>query len=260
MDEWDEVAWGRSIEPGLRGATWNNSAALIADGYHARTDGLTSLAVVVGAVGVWLGFPLADPIVGLLITVAIFGIVWQSAKAVFTRMLDGVEPGVVDDIRHAAEHVPAVHRVLDVRARWLGHRLSTELDVAIDGHISVGEAGRSWLRSCVNSSAIFPHSRSFMFGSVPSPARSTINSPINTPIIITRPSRLPCAASSRRASSISSRRQARAPEVHCSAAESRHRDGRRDRAAGRPRGKAAAQITGWPRRAIAERGGPGGAT
>lgn len=117
-----------------------NSAALIADGYHARTDGLTSLAVVLGAVGVWLGFPLADPIVGLLITIAIFGIVWQSAKAVFTRMLDGVEPGLIEDIRHAAEHVTAVRRVLDVRARWLGHRLTTELDVAIDGDTSVHEA------------------------------------------------------------------------------------------------------------------------
>ncbi|MER9951218.1 cation diffusion facilitator family transporter, partial [Mesorhizobium sp. M0047] len=67
-----------------------NSAALIADGYHARTDGFTSLAVVLGAIGVWLGFPLADPIIGLLITVAIFAIVWQSSKAVLTRMLDGV--------------------------------------------------------------------------------------------------------------------------------------------------------------------------
>jgi len=117
-----------------------NSAALIADGYHARTDGLTSLAVVLGAVGVWLGFPLADPIVGLLITIAIFGIVWQSAKAVFTRMLDGVEPGLIEEICHAAEHVTAVRRVLDVRARWLGHRLTTELDVAIDGGATVREA------------------------------------------------------------------------------------------------------------------------
>src|SRR5215216_7494214 len=85
-----------------------NSAALIADGYHARTDGLTSLAVVVGALGVWLGFPLADPVIGLLITFAIFGIVWQSAKAVLTRMLDGVEPGTTEEIRHAAAHVPAI--------------------------------------------------------------------------------------------------------------------------------------------------------
>jgi cation diffusion facilitator family transporter len=117
-----------------------NSAALIADGYHARTDGLTSLAVVLGAVGVWLGFPLADPIVGLLITVAIFGIVWQSAKAVFTRMLDGIEPEVIAEVRHAAKHVPGIRRVLDVRARWLGHRLHAELDVALDGVLSVADA------------------------------------------------------------------------------------------------------------------------
>jgi cation diffusion facilitator family transporter len=117
-----------------------NSAALIADGYHARTDGITSLAVVGGAFGVWLGFPYADPIVGLLITIAIFGIVWQSAKAVFTRLLDGVEPSVIEDVRHAAAHVPGIHAVREARARWLGHRLVAELDVAIDGTATVHEA------------------------------------------------------------------------------------------------------------------------
>lgn len=117
-----------------------DSAALIADGYHARTDGLTSLAVVAGAAGVWLGYPLADPVIGLVITVAIFGIVWQSAKAVFTRLLDGVEPGVVGEITHAAEHVPAVLVVLRVRARWLGHRLTAELDVAVADDITVLQA------------------------------------------------------------------------------------------------------------------------
>jgi cation diffusion facilitator family transporter len=67
------------------------SAALIADGYHARVDGWTSLAVFVGAIGVWAGYPLADPIVGLLISAAIFVIVWQSARSVLVRALDGVE-------------------------------------------------------------------------------------------------------------------------------------------------------------------------
>lgn len=117
-----------------------NSAALIADGYHARTDGLTSLAVVIGAAGIWLGFPLADPIIGLLITVAIFGIVWQSAKAVFTRLLDGVEPQAVDDIRHAAEHIAEIREVLDVRARWLGHQLAAELDIVVGSDATVSQA------------------------------------------------------------------------------------------------------------------------
>jgi cation diffusion facilitator family transporter len=113
-----------------------NSAALIADGYHARTDGLTSLAVVAGAIGVWLGFPLADPIIGLLITVAIFGIVWQSAKAVLTRMLDGVDPAMVGEIRHSAEHVLGIKKVLDVKARWLGHKLHSDVAILVDEELT----------------------------------------------------------------------------------------------------------------------------
>ena len=114
-----------------------NSAALIADGYHARIDGLTSLAVVLGAFGVWMGFPLADPIVGLIITVAILAIVWQSANAVLRRMLDGVEPSVVRELRHAAEHESGVKVVESVRARWLGHRLHAEMTLAVDPALSV---------------------------------------------------------------------------------------------------------------------------
>jgi cation diffusion facilitator family transporter len=117
-----------------------DSAALIADGYHARVDGLTSLAVMLGAFGVWLGFPLADPIVGLIITLMILGIVWQSGTAIFTRMLDGTDPEVVHEIRHAAEHVPGIRRMNDVRARWLGHRLVVEADIDIDPDVTVREA------------------------------------------------------------------------------------------------------------------------
>ncbi len=116
------------------------SAALVADGYHARVDGLTSLAVLFGAMGVWLGYPLADPIVGLLITIAILKIVWDSAKSVFTRLLDGVDPQIVDEIGHTARHTPGVQEVTQVRVRWIGHRLHAELNIAVDSEISV-EAG-----------------------------------------------------------------------------------------------------------------------
>jgi cation diffusion facilitator family transporter len=117
-----------------------NSAALIADGYHARTDGWTSLAVLGGAIGVWLGYPLADPIIGLLITVAIFGIVIQSGKAIFTRMLDGADPEISKEIRKTAEQVPNVKEVTEVRARWLGHRLHAELNIAVDPQMNVETA------------------------------------------------------------------------------------------------------------------------
>jgi len=115
------------------------SAALIADGYHARTDGWTSLAVLIGATGVWLGYPLADPIVGLLIAAAILVIVWKSGKTVFTRLLDGVDPLVIDEIRHAAADVEGVEDVAEVRARWLGHQLRAEVNIAVDPELSVAE-------------------------------------------------------------------------------------------------------------------------
>jgi len=115
------------------------SAALIADGYHARVDGWTSLAVLVGAVGVWAGYPLADPVVGLLISAAIFIIVWQSAREIVVRMLDGVGTDALDEIDHAARHVPRVEEVTDVRARWIGHRLHAELSVTVPGGLSVAE-------------------------------------------------------------------------------------------------------------------------
>jgi cation diffusion facilitator family transporter len=115
------------------------SAALVADGYHARTDGWTSLAVLVGAAGVWLGYPLADPIVGLLIAAAILGIVWQSGKMVFTRLLDGVDLAVIDELRLAADRVEGVEDVAEVRARWVGHRLRAEVNVAVDPDLSVAE-------------------------------------------------------------------------------------------------------------------------
>jgi cation diffusion facilitator family transporter len=116
-----------------------DSVALIADGYHARIDGLTSLAVVLGALGVWLGFPAADPLIGLVITAMILGIVWQATKAVFTRLLDGVDPALIATIRHAVQHTPAVQEVTQVRARWVGHWLHAELNITVDPQLSVAQ-------------------------------------------------------------------------------------------------------------------------
>jgi cation diffusion facilitator family transporter len=116
------------------------SAALVADGYHARTDGWTSLAVLFGALGVWLGFSVADPIIGILITVAILVIVWRSAKEVLTRALDGVDSDVLSEVRQAASHVAGVREVTEVRARWLGHQLLAEVNIAVDPSLTVEQA------------------------------------------------------------------------------------------------------------------------
>lgn len=116
------------------------SAALIADGHHARVDGWTALAVLVGAIGVYLGFPIADPIAGMVITIAIFGIVWTSAKTIFTRILDGVDPETLDQLRATALEVTGVKDITDLRARWMGHQLFVEASVVVAASLSVGEA------------------------------------------------------------------------------------------------------------------------
>ena len=114
-----------------------SSAALVADGYHARVDGLSSLAVALGAIGVWLGYPLADPIIGLVITALIFQIVVTAGKTVLGRLLDGVEPAVVDEVRQTSLQSSGVEGVSEVRVRWMGHRLRAEVNIAVPSGISV---------------------------------------------------------------------------------------------------------------------------
>jgi len=117
-----------------------HSVALIADGNHARVDGLTSLGVLASVIGIWVGFPLADPLVGLIITVVILRVMWSSAKAVFMRMLDGVEPEIVDEIRQAASQAQGVEDVSDVRVRWIGHWLHAEINLSVSPSLLITEA------------------------------------------------------------------------------------------------------------------------
>ena len=114
------------------------SAALVADGVHARTDGFTSLAVVLGVIGVWLGFPLADPLVGLVISIAIFILLWGTARDIGRRLLDGVDPGLVAQAEEAVGSVPGITGVEEVRLRWTGHRLNVEATVTSDPAMPVG--------------------------------------------------------------------------------------------------------------------------
>jgi cation diffusion facilitator family transporter len=108
------------------------SAALVADGVHARTDGFTSLAVVVGAVGVMLGFPLADPIVGLIISAAIMVLLWGTVRSIGRRLMDGIEPELVSRAEAALQSTPGVLAVRQLQLRWSGHRLqgSARLELA----------------------------------------------------------------------------------------------------------------------------------
>ena len=116
------------------------SAALVADGLHARTDGFTSLAVVIGAAGLAFGFPWADPVVGLGITVAILFVLRDAAKEVFRRLLDAVDPASVELAERTAREVEGVLDARDLRMRWIGHQLRAELAVAVAADLTVEQA------------------------------------------------------------------------------------------------------------------------
>jgi cation diffusion facilitator family transporter len=116
------------------------SAALVADGLHARTDGFTSLAVLFSAGGVALGFPLADPIVGLVITVAILAVLRTAVRDVFRRLLDGVDPAMVDAAEQTLAVQPGVRAVRSVRMRWIGHRLHADAELDVDPTLNLAQA------------------------------------------------------------------------------------------------------------------------
>jgi len=117
-----------------------NSAALVADGKHARVDGLTSLSVLLGVAGIWLGWTWADPLVGILIALAILHIALDSGKSVFSRLLDAVDPQEIDRIKSTLRRQGTVQDVSDVRLRWLGHQMHAEVNLAVDPNLSVSEA------------------------------------------------------------------------------------------------------------------------
>jgi cation diffusion facilitator family transporter len=118
------------------------SAALVADGLHARTDGFTSLAVLFSAGGVALGFPLADPIIGLVITVAILAVLRTAARDVFRRLMDAVDPEIVDAAEESLARRPGVRAVHSIRIRWIGHRLHADAELDVDPSTDLADAHR----------------------------------------------------------------------------------------------------------------------
>jgi cation diffusion facilitator family transporter len=113
------------------------SAALVADGLHARADGFTSLAVLVGAGGVALGWDWADPVVGLAITLAILFVLRDAAREVYRRLMDAVDPSIVDDVEATLRTTPGVLDVGAVKLRWIGHRLRAECDIVVHDGLGI---------------------------------------------------------------------------------------------------------------------------
>lgn len=127
---WLQIRTGRAI----------GSAALEADGLHARADGLTSLAVLVAAIGSWLGFPLVDPIIGLLIGVMILFITRQAALTMWHRLMDAIEPELLEQAEQVIAQEKAIRDLRRIRMRWMGNRLHAEVHAAVDPQLTTVES------------------------------------------------------------------------------------------------------------------------
>lgn len=131
------------------------SAALVAEGQHARTDALTSLAVVLGVVGAWGGAPWLDPVIGLVIAAVVVAVLVSTMRIVVRRLMDGVEPATVELVESTVAQVPGVVSVDRARARWAGHRLEVDVAVTVGPGLtltaahSVADAVRKRLRTQV---------------------------------------------------------------------------------------------------------------
>ncbi|MEM7802012.1 MAG: cation diffusion facilitator family transporter, partial [Chloroflexota bacterium] len=132
------------------------SDAMVADGQHARVDGITSLAVLVAVGGAWLNIPIIDPIIGILIGVAIVGIAFQAIKKVVMRIMDAVDPSIVNQAEHFVSQVPGIEEVVKMRVRWVGHRLFSEITAKIDEDRTMVESNSIAQRVQVTLFEAFP--------------------------------------------------------------------------------------------------------
>lgn len=151
---WLQIRKGREI----------GSAALVADGMHARTDGLTSLAVLVAAAGSWLGFPLVDPIIGILIGIAILFITRDAIVTMWYRLMDAIEPEYLTRAERVVADQPGVKELRRVRMRWMGHRIGADVCIAVDPQLTTAE-----------SHHIAEHLRHDLFHDVPYLAEVTVH-------------------------------------------------------------------------------------
>jgi cation diffusion facilitator family transporter len=131
----ETVAWFQ-IRVGKR----IGSAAMVADGMHARTDGLTSLAVLIAVAGSWLGYPLVDPIIGILIGVAILFITWDATKTMWYRLMDAIEPEYMQKVEEVVRQQERIKGLRWLRMRWLGHRLHADMGIAVDPELTTAES------------------------------------------------------------------------------------------------------------------------
>jgi cation diffusion facilitator family transporter len=139
------------------------SDAMIANGLHARTDGLTSLAVLVAAIGAFLGYPIVDAIIGILMGIVILFITRDAAKSMWYRLMDAVDPIIVERAEAVIKEHPDVKGIQRLQMRWIGHRLQAEAVISIESDLNAAQCN-----------VISEHISHHLYHEIPNLAETTI--------------------------------------------------------------------------------------
>jgi cation diffusion facilitator family transporter len=149
------------------------SAALIADGLHARADGFTSLAVLLGVGGAALGWTWADPVMGLAITAAILAVLRQAAREIYRRLMDAVDPALLAKAERTLRAVPGVLNVGEIRLRWIGHQLRAECEILVAADTTVVQAHQVTVDAEHNLLHALPGLRAALVHADPAPSQGS---------------------------------------------------------------------------------------
>ena len=124
-----------------KGADRIGSGALLADAWHHRSDAMSSVGSLIGIAGARLGFPILDPLAGILICFFIFKAAYDIFKDALRKMVDeSVEEDIVTELREKILQEEGVLEVDDIRTRVFGARYYVDVEIAADGNQSLSEA------------------------------------------------------------------------------------------------------------------------
>jgi cation diffusion facilitator family transporter len=98
---------------------------------------LTSLAVVVAGIGAAFGAAWVDPVAGIVVAAAMLWLLWRTARRMSRRLLDGVEPAIVDEVDESIRGIDQVEDISDLRVRWQGHQLNVAVSITVDPGMTV---------------------------------------------------------------------------------------------------------------------------
>lgn len=118
-----------------------NSPALIADAWHHRSDALVSGGVLIGVGTARAGYPIMDPLVGLVISVLILFMALRLVRQVLQGLLDTApDTNVINDVFAIIKRIEGVKEIHKLRGRYSGPFIFMEVKVGVAAELSVREA------------------------------------------------------------------------------------------------------------------------